>query len=82
LFCTSVCAKDWNMDVEENWGNVGVKMKKKVRNEDEEFSERGLFIPLIKNESEEERAIRILAMMEESNNRLSRVLEIFNRMNR
>ena len=57
-------------------------MKKKVRNEDEEFSERGLFIPLIKNESEEERAIRILSMMEESNNRLSRVLEIFNRMNR
>jgi len=41
-----------------------------------------LFIPLIKNESEEERAIRILSMMEESNNRLSRVLEIFNRMNR
>ena len=35
-----------------------------------------------KNETQQERARRILALMDESNDRLHRVLEIFDRMNR
>jgi len=49
---------------------------------EEDSLDRGLFLPLIKNETKEERATRILAMMEESNDRLNRLLEIFNRMDR
>lgn len=71
------------MDVDEkNWGNLAVEMEKKEKDEIDPPLERGLFIPLLKNETKQERATRILAMMEESNDRLSRVLEIFNRMNR
>ena len=57
-------------------------MKIKDRNEDDHSLDRGLFLPLIKNETKQERANRILAMMEESNDRLNRLLEIFNRMDR
>ena len=52
------------------------------RNDREFRDTRGLFIPVIENETKQERANRILAMMEESNNRLNRLLEIFNRMDR
>ena len=58
-----------------------VKMKLMDRIEEDSL-DRGLFLPLIKNETKEERATRILAMMEESNDRLNRLLEIFNRMDR
>ena len=44
--------------------------------------ERGLFIPKVENETPQERANRILAIMDESNDRLHRVLEIFDKMNR
>ena len=69
------------MDVEEKKeGNLSVKKENIGMNENP--LDRGLFIPLIKNETKQERANRILSMMEESNDRLNRVLEIFNRMNR
>ncbi|HAF59497.1 MAG TPA: hypothetical protein DCL00_07905 [Opitutae bacterium] len=71
------------MDVDKkNGGGLALKMKKKERYNEENPHERGLFIPLIQNETKEERANRILEMMEQSNDRLSRVLEIFNRMSR
>ena len=63
-------------------GKLALKMKIKDRNEDDHSFDRGLFLPLIKNETKQERANRILAMMEESNDRLNRLLEIFNRMDR
>jgi len=44
--------------------------------------EKSLFIPEVENETQQERANRILAIMDESNDRLHRVLEIFDRMNR
>lgn len=71
------------MDVEQKMdGKLALKMKIKDRNEDDYSLDRGLFLPLIKNETKQERANRILAMMEESNDRLNRLLEIFNRMDR
>ena len=71
------------MDVEQKKdGKLALKMKIKDRNEDYHSLDRGLFLPLIKNETKQERANRILAMMEESNDRLNRLLEIFNRMDR
>jgi len=54
-----------------------------MENKDELSShEKGLFIPEVENETQQERANRILAIMDESNDRLHRVLEIFDRMNR
>lgn len=44
--------------------------------------ERGLFIPKVENETPQERANRILAIMDESNDRLHRVLAIFDKMKR
>jgi len=70
------------MDVDvETKQELPVKMKLMDRIEEDSL-DRGLFLPLIKNETKEERATRILAMMEESNDRLNRLLEIFNRMDR
>jgi hypothetical protein len=70
------------MDVDvETKQELPVKMKFMDRIEEDPL-DRGLFLPLIKNETKEERATRILAMMEESNDRLNRLLEIFNRMDR
>ena len=62
--------------------NLAVKMKRQDRRSEELSLERGLFLPYLKNETKQERANRILAMMEESNDRLNRLLEIFNRMDR
>ena len=62
--------------------NLAVKMKLQDRISEEKSLERGLFLPHLKNETKQERANRILAMMEESNDRLNRLLEIFNRMDR
>lgn len=71
------------MDVDhENWQNQAGIMDIKDRNDPEITGARGLFIPVIENETKQERANRILAMMEESNNRLNRLFEIFNRMDR
>ncbi|MEK9773014.1 MAG: hypothetical protein VW576_05560 [Opitutae bacterium] len=71
------------MDVDQKNGkNLALEVDRKVKMEDEYNLERGLFIPLVKDETKEERANRILSIMEKSNDRLSRVLEIFNRMNR
>jgi hypothetical protein len=66
----------------ENWQNQAGIMDINDRNDREIRDTRGLFIPVIENETKQERANRILAMMEESNNRLNRLLEIFNRMDR
>ena len=66
----------------ENWQNQARIMDINNRNAPEIRDTRGLFIPVIENETNQERASRILAMMEESNDRLNRVLEIFNRMDR
>lgn len=66
----------------ENWQNQAGIMDINDRNDREFRDTRGLFIPVIENETKQERANRILAMMEESNNRLNRLLEIFNRMDR
>ena len=74
--------KKGRMDVDvEIKQELPVKMKLMDRIEEDSL-DRGLFLPLIKNETKEERATRILAMMEESNDRLNRLLEIFNRMDR
>ena len=55
------------MDVEQKKdGKLALKMKIKDRNEDDHSLDRGLFLPLIKNETKQERANRILAMMEAS----------------
>ena len=62
--------------------NLGNKMKGQDQRSEELSLERGLFLPHLKNETKQERANRILAMMEESNDRLNRLLEIFNRMDR
>ena len=47
--------------------NLAVKMKLQDRISEEKSLERGLFLPHLKNETKQERANRILAMMEESN---------------
>ena len=62
--------------------NLAVKMKRQDRSREELSLERGLFLPHLKNETKQERANRILAMMEETNGRLNRLLEIFNHMDR
>ena len=66
----------------ENWQNQQGIIDINNRNAPEIRDTRGLFIPVNENETNQERANRILAMMEESNNRLNRMLEIFDRMDR
>jgi len=71
------------MDVEEkNKGNLLVETELDHQKEYDNSVERGLFIPFIQNESKQDRANRILSMMEESNARLSRMLDIFSRISR
>ena len=71
------------MDVEnKNWKNVNTRLHQSKTMENENPLDRGLFIPLVKNETNQERANRILAIMSESNDRINQVLEIFNRMKR
>ena len=75
--------KKVSMDVEnKNWKNVNSRLHQSKTMEDENPLDRGLFIPLVKNETNQERANRILAIMSESNDRINQVLEIFNRMKR
>lgn len=71
------------MAVEQKKGEkLAYKINLNQRSDDGDTFDRGLFLPSIKNETKLERAQRILAMMEESNDRLNRMLEIFNRMDR
>ena len=70
------------MGVDVQKDNLAVKMKYLELRSEEGSLECGLFLPHLKNETKQERANRILAMMEESNDRLNRLLEIFNRMDR
>ena len=71
------------MDVEnKNWKNVNSRLHERKTMENDNPLDRGLFIPLVKNETNQERANRILAIMSESNDRINQVLEIFNRMKR
>ena len=71
------------MDVEnKNWKNVNSRLHQSKTMENENPLDRGLFIPFVKNETNQERANRILAIMSESNDRINQVLEIFNRMKR
>ena len=71
------------MDVEnKNWKDVNSRLHESKTLENENPLDRGLFIPLVKNETNQERANRILAIMSESNDRINQVLEIFNRMKR
>lgn len=75
--------KKGSMDVEnKNWKNVNSRLHQSKTMENENPLDRGLFIPLVKNETNQERANRILAIMSESNDRINQVLEIFNRMKR
>ena len=75
--------KKQSMDVEnKNWKNVNSRLHQSKTMENENPLDRGLFIPLVKNETNQERANRILAIMSESNDRINQVLEIFNRMKR
>ena len=75
--------KKQSMDVEnKNWKNVNSRLHESKTMENENPLDRGLFIPLVKNETNQERANRILAIMSESNDRINQVLEIFNRMKR
>jgi hypothetical protein len=62
--------------------NLAIKMKCQDRRSENQSLERGLYLPQIYNETKQERANRILAMMEKSNDRLSGLLQIFNRMDR
>ncbi len=78
-----LCKKKVSMDVEnKNWKNVNSRLHQSKTMENENPLDRGLFIPLVKNETNQERANRILAIMSESNDRINQVLEIFNRMKR
>jgi len=71
------------MDVEnKNWKNVNSRLHESKTVENDNPLDRGLFIPLVKNETNQERANRILAIMSESNDRINQVLEIFNSMKR
>ena len=71
------------MDVgNKNLDNINVRLLESNRIGDEHALDRGMFIPLVKNETNQERANRILAIMSESNDRINQVLEIFNRMKR
>ena len=75
--------KKESMDVEnKNWKDVNSRLHESKTLENENPLDRGLFIPLVKNETNQERANRILAIMSESNDRINQVLEIFNRMKR
>lgn len=75
--------KKESMDVEnKNWKNVNSRLHERKTMENDNPLDRGLFIPLVKNETNQERANRILAIMSESNDRINQVLEIFNRMKR
>ena len=75
--------KKESMDVEnKNWKDVNSRLHESKTMENENPLDRGLFIPLVKNETNQERANRILAIMSESNERINQVLEIFNRMKR
>ena len=75
--------KKQSMDVEnKNWKNLNSRLHESKTMENENPLDRGLFIPLVKNETNQERANRILAIMSESNDRINQVLEIFNRMKR
>ena len=75
--------KKVSMDVEnKNLKNVNSRLHQSKTMENENPLDRGLFIPLVKNETNQERANRILAIMSESNDRINQVLEIFNRMKR
>ena len=75
--------KKESMDVEnKNWKDVNSRLHESKTMENENPLDRGLFIPLVKNETNQERANRILAIMSESNDRINQVLEIFNRMKR
>ena len=47
-----------------------------------EEEERSMLIPLIKNESDQKRAERILEQMKSSSERLDRILSVFERINR
>ena len=75
--------KKVSMDVKnKNWKIVNSRLHQSKTMENENPLDRGLFIPLVKNETNQERANRILAIMSESNDRINQVLEIFNRMKR
>ena len=65
-----------------NWKDVNSRLHESKTMENENPLDRGLFIPLVKNETNQERVNRILAIMSESNDRINQVLEIFNRMKR
>ena len=67
---------------EKNKGNLLVETELDHPKEFDNSVDRGLFIPFIQNESKQDRANRILSMMEESNARLSRMLDIFSRISR
>ena len=71
------------MDVKnQNLNNLNLPELGSKRMEYEQPLDRGLFIPVEKNETLQERAARILAIMNKSNDRINQVLEVFNRMNR
>ena len=62
--------------------NLAIKMECQDRISKDQSLERRLYLPQLYNETKQERANRILAMMEKSNDRLSGLLQIFNRMDR
>jgi len=71
------------MDVDKiNGGKWAIGTDLMEKKDELSSHENGLFIPEVENETQQERANRILAIMDESNDRLHRVLEIFDRMNR
>ncbi len=65
-----------------NGGKKRFKMMAEERTSLDYNEDRELRVPLVKNESRQDRANRILSLMEESNDRLGRLLEILDRVGR
>ena len=69
------------MQNEQNeWGKVGFLSDLLENHAENNYDENELSFPLIENETKEDRANRILHLMERSNARLSRVLGVLDRI--
>lgn len=62
------------------WGKVGFLSDILENHPENNYDENDLSFPLIENETKEDRANRILHLMEKSNARLSRVLGVLDRI--
>lgn len=83
LIYTNACANSWPM----NYGAVEIKRGGRLDDFKQENGiyddpDKPLLMPLIKGESQEQRAERILRKLESSSNYLENVLDVLNRVSR